>query len=91
MQQTQEDRVDVGQVKSRLAWRCRRGMLELDLLLQGFLQQGYDNLADADKGVFVVLLGYPDAVLFDLLLGRTVSTDREIEHVVEKIRASVAP
>lgn len=77
--------------KNRLAWRCRRGMLELDLLLQGFLECGYDNLAVADRKVFVLLLEYPDAVLFDLLMGRTVSTDEEIEHVVEKIRASVAP
>lgn len=91
MEQMQDNELDAGREKSRLAWRCRRGMLELDLLLQGFLQRGYDNLVDVDRGVFVVLLGYPDAVLFDLLMGRTVSTDREIEYVVEKIRASVAP
>jgi antitoxin CptB len=77
--------------KNRLSWRCRRGMLELDTLLQGFLQRTYENLTDADKKVFVILLEYPDAVLFDLLMGRTISTDQEIERVVEKIRAAAAP
>ena len=77
--------------KNRLSWRCRRGMLELDLLLQGFLQQCYENLTDADKKVFVVLLEYPDAVLFDLLMGHSISSDLEIGRVVEKIRAAAAP
>ena len=76
--------------KNRLSWRCRRGMLELDLLLQGFMQQGYEKLTDADKRVFVVLLDYPDAVLFDLLMGQSVSSDPEIDRVVEKIRSAAS-
>ena len=76
--------------RNRLSWRCRRGMLELDLLLQGFMRRGYENLTDADKRVFVVLLEYPDAVLFDLLMGHSVSSDQEIGRVVEKIRTAAA-
>ena len=32
---------------ARLRWKCRRGMLELDLLLRDFLDSGYQDLDDA--------------------------------------------
>lgn len=53
---------------SRLRWKCRRGMLELDLLLQGFLDDGYDELDEAGRAEFEALLALPDQELFELLL-----------------------
>lgn len=71
----------------RIYWRCRRGMLELDILLNDFLTRDYNNLAEQTKKTFNRLLDYPDNVLLELLLGRTISSDREIQSVIEKIRA----
>lgn len=31
--------------KARLRWACRRGMLELDVLLMPFVEEGYDALS----------------------------------------------
>ncbi len=64
---------------SRLHWKCRRGMLELDLLLRGFLDSGYGELDEAGKAEFEALLELPDQELFELLLegeGRLVEAIR---------------
>ena len=76
--------------KDKLYWRCRRGMLELDLLLQGFLKNQYDDLSTSGTKAFKILLDYPDAVLFDLLMGKSTTADGELASVIKKIRATSA-
>ncbi len=71
---------------SRLRWRCRRGMLELDLILNGFMERGYDGLSAERKVLLDQLLDYPDQLLYELLLGHMVSSDREIADLVSHIR-----
>lgn len=71
---------------NRLRWRCRRGMLELDVLLQAFLHSGYADLDDTGRVCFDRLLAYPDPTLLELLMGRMVAADKELMHVVEGIR-----
>ena len=73
--------------KNRLAWRCRRGMLELDLLLQGFLDEGYDTLPATQQALFEQLLALPDQMLFDYLLNGIAVDETEFVDVIEKIRA----
>ena len=74
--------------KQQLYWRARRGMLELDCLLQSFLRHGYDATDATSRKAFVSLLEYPDAVLLELLLGGSVTADPEIARVVEQIRTA---
>lgn len=71
---------------ARLRWQCRRGMLELDVLLQDFLGKGYVRLSGEDRQAFAQLLDYPDPVLLDYLMGHMISTDPKIAHVVAQIR-----
>ena len=63
-------------------------MLELDLLLKDFISKGYDSLESHDRSAFTSLLEYPDAVLFDLLMGKSVTADQGIASVVKKIRTT---
>lgn len=77
-----------GETHRRLHWRCRRGMLELDLLLQGFLDSGYDRLDERRRAGFVELLEYPDQMLLEYLLGRMEPVDPVIADVVAEIRRS---
>lgn len=64
-------------------------MLELDLLLQGFLAHGYDGLDVPDKELFAeVVLALPDTELHDFLLGVTVPEDKDVARVIESIRAA---
>lgn len=74
----------------RLHWQCRRGMRELDILLQGFLERGYSDLDAAGRTAFAALLDCPDALLYDYLLGGTHPSDRAIADVVARIRSAAA-
>ena len=44
----------------RLAWRCRRGLLELDIVLRRFVAQHYDGLSTAELNAFDAMLALPD-------------------------------
>jgi antitoxin CptB len=70
----------------RLRWRCRRGMLELDLLLQGFLEKGYEKLDVAQQEVFGRLLELQDQTLQEYLLGSTEIEQKEFVDVIKRIR-----
>lgn len=74
------------QIDSALRWRCRRGMLELDILLNNFVEKDYVQLTSQQKTSFDQLLDYPDQLLFDLLLGYMPSSDPKITELVQKIR-----
>ncbi len=54
---------------ARLRWRCRRGMLENDLILERFLDARADALSAADIAALDLLLDYSDNDLWDILSG----------------------
>jgi antitoxin CptB len=70
----------------RLRWRCRRGMLELDVVLRSFLDGNYQDLAPAQRGAFEELLQQPDETLQGWLLGHLEVTDDRFQRIVRKIR-----
>lgn len=76
--------------KSRLFWQCRRGMLELDILLQNFFKLHIDHLTQQQLASFELLLKCPDNLLLEYLMGRTVPIDAGIADVIAKIRQSAA-
>jgi antitoxin CptB len=67
----------------RVRWHCRRGLLELDLVLSKFLNMRYATLSDAQKAVFMELLTYADNDLWDLLSGRSSTTDPAVQNLLE--------
>ncbi len=71
---------------SRLRWACRRGMLELDVLLGNFLEEAYATLSPEDQANFVNLLECNDQELFMWLTGKEKPTDPVFILMVEKIR-----
>ena len=74
--------------RARLNWACRRGMLELDLLLEGFMERGYDALPEAERPIFERLLETGDQQLLGWLLGHEEPDEKEFIPVIEAIRAS---
>jgi succinate dehydrogenase flavin-adding protein (antitoxin of CptAB toxin-antitoxin module) len=54
----------------RVRWRCRRGLLELDLILNGFLETRYAGLDADQRERFNELLEEDDNDLLDLAMGR---------------------
>lgn len=75
----------------RLRWHCRRGMLELDLLLGAFLARGFDALDEEGRLAFERLLAYPDQVLLEMLMGRMAPAEPGIAYVVAQIKGAALP
>jgi len=67
----------------RIRWQCRRGLLELDLLLARFLDRHFENLSPADLATFKRLLEYPDNDLLDLTLRKTPPPDAETAALIK--------
>ena len=75
----------------RLQWQCRRGMLELDLLLNHFLSHGYAELDSDGRQAFERLLGVEDQILQDWLIGRAVPADAQLTALIARIQAAMRP
>ena len=71
---------------SELKWRCRRGMLELDILLNSYLDKNYNTMSQQQGDLFGEVLDYPDQVLFDLLLGNMQSSDARVNRLISEIQ-----
>lgn len=69
----------------RLKWQCRRGSLELDLLMTRFLDDYYPNEPTNLKHAFERLIEYSDATLYDLFTGKIQAEDHDIATIVNKI------
>ncbi len=54
----------------RVRWRCRRGMLELDIVLGRFIETHFARLDAGQREAFDTLLNVPDATLWDMIMGR---------------------
>lgn len=71
--------------RKRLRWRCRRGLLELDLILGDFLQRQYAGLSPAEQQAFEELLSLSDTSLVACLQGQE-NPPQELDDIVRKIR-----
>lgn len=74
------------EIPPKLRWQCRRGMLELDVLLGNFLEKAYVHLSPAEQEQFVELLACNDQELFLWLTGKEIPTNPIILNMVEKVR-----
>lgn len=72
--------------QSQLQWACRRGMLELDVLLTNFLKEAYPHLAIEDKQLFIELLNCSDPDLFAWLMGHAIPSDVNLAKITDEIR-----
>jgi antitoxin CptB len=71
----------------RVRWRCRRGLLELDLILAGFLERHLVRLDAKELQAFDELLDAPDNDLLDWALGRKDPADPRYLAVLALLRA----
>ena len=76
---------------NRLRWGCRRGMLELDILLGDFVdQKGFDALSYDEKIVFQDLLQESDQDLHGFFMSGIKPESEQTANVIEKIRRAAA-
>ncbi len=72
----------------RLKWKCRRGLLELDLVLERFLRREGESLDAAEAAGLNELLELPDNDLWDIVAGRSESFAPSQRALVARLRAS---
>ncbi len=72
---------------ARIRWRCRRGLLENDLILERFLDARADSLDDGQVAMLDRLLDLPDNDLWDLIAGRVEPVDRSVRPLLDELRA----
>jgi len=70
---------------ARLHWQCRRGMRELDLLMERYLHEQYQDASDANQQSFRDLLDLPDPTLFGYVTAREVPEDENMKKLVQFI------
>ncbi len=70
----------------KIRWHCRRGLLELDLILEKFNRQYLTRLDPEQLERFKELLAFPDNDLLDLVMGRASYPERRYNHVLQLLR-----
>jgi succinate dehydrogenase flavin-adding protein (antitoxin of CptAB toxin-antitoxin module) len=70
----------------RIAWRCRRGQLELDIVLGGFWAAHRATLQPDETAALERLLTLSDMEIADRLQGRTPAGDPDLAALVQRLR-----
>ena len=70
---------------ARIRWRCRRGLLENDLILTRFLDAKGATLTEEQIGMLDTLLALTDNDLWDLIAGRR-EPDASVRLLVDELR-----
>ena len=71
----------------KLRWRCRRGMRELDQLLERWLDREWRQSPTAQREVFLRLLDCEDDRLWRWFMGYEACPDAELSELIARIRA----
>tara|TARA_B100000809_G_C15002766_1_gene482115 strand:- start:2 stop:250 length:249 start_codon:yes stop_codon:yes gene_type:complete len=74
--------------KSRLLWQCRRGIKEMDIIFQDFINHSYDQLTDDEKNAFSRLLDEQDLDILNWIMGKDKPYDNELVNIINIIRES---
>ena len=74
--------------KARLLWRCRRGIKEMDIILQEFINVSYDQLNDEDKNAFAKLLDEQDLDILNWIMGKDNPVNDRLANIINIIKTS---
>ena len=73
----------------KIRFNCRRGMLELDMLLPELFDRQYVQLSAVQQQKFIDLLALPDPVVYGLIMGHEISDDSELMALVRSLQATI--
>ncbi|GAC1456747.1 MAG: hypothetical protein PVS2B3_12770 [Steroidobacteraceae bacterium] len=73
----------------RLLWHCRRGMKELDVVLERFVRASLPRASAAERRLLAQLLALPDPELAECLLAGAAPRAAQLAPLVARIRAYV--
>ncbi len=71
---------------SKLRWHCRRGIKELDIILEKYLAQSYPSADQNEQKAFRELLNLEDPLLFAMLLDHEQPVDPAQIELLHKLK-----
>ena len=71
---------------NRLRWQSRRGLLELDLVLERFWLRHGETLSSEQAGLLEQVLNLEENDLWDTLCGRQEIGDQRLQGMIELLR-----
>lgn len=80
--------------QKRLTWRCRRGLLELDIVLQRFAELHLASLSKEELVAFDGLLDCPDNIFLDVVTARMtpgsagIADSKAMQSLLKKLRSN---
>ncbi len=72
---------------AKILWQCRRGMLELDLILENFVKNYYLKLNEKQKAVFNAMLDYSDQELYNWFLGLEAPIEKSFQEIIHFVNS----
>lgn len=79
------------QRKAKIAWQCRRGLLELDIIFEYILDNHLDSMTEKEIDAFEKLLHHQDSYLYAWLMDYEKPEDKETIESVQFIMSHYQP
>ena len=75
----------MNELKKKILWQCRRGLLELDAIFIPFVEINFDDLEEDEITNFQRLLDYEDIEIFDILVNKKSFEATTLQPIIKKI------
>ena len=67
-----------------LRWKCRKGIRELDILLEKYLNNALDKSSDIEKKLFEEMIEWDTYILLNAILGKS-QYNNKYKIIIEKL------
>ncbi len=67
-----------------LRWKCRKGIRELDILLEKYLNNALDKSSDVEKKLFEEMIEWDTYILLNAILGKS-QYNNKYKIIIEKL------
>lgn len=68
---------------NHLRWQCRRGMRELDLIVEPFFNEDFTNQTEEIQNIFIKFLNESDLMLFRWLLRGEIPDNQDYVKLID--------
>ena len=72
---------------SKLRWKCRKGIRELDVLLTKYLEEIFINLPKQEQDIFIEFVNIDSNELFDIVFNKKIS-DSKFLKIIENLTSA---
>ena len=72
---------------SKLRWKCRKGIRELDVLLTKYLEEIFINLPKQEQDIFIEFVNIDSNELFDIVFNKKISNSKFLK-IIENLTSA---